>query len=480
MVSDVLDHYIDGKSVPPSSGDYVQTYEPATGALGIRVAKGSSADVSLAVGAASAAFPEWRDRKPIERGRVLLNIARGIRDRKGEFSELEARDSGKVPSHVPFEVEGAAAYFEFYGGLVNLYQGEKIDLGPHYHSYTVREPFGAVAVITPWNAPINQAARGIAPALAAGNTVVAKPSEFTSSTTRLLAQMAVEQCGIPPGVLNVVLGEGPEAGAAIVAHPNIRKVTFTGSVRAGREIGRIAAGRIIPLTLELGGISPNIVFEDADLSQALPGALRAFIVNAGQACIAGTRLLVQQSIHDAFVRGLADAAAHVKVGPQPDAMVGSITTRAQYERILGYFDLARVEGVRAVLGGELKKNDRAWDDGWYLPPTIYAGVTNDMQIAREEVFGPVLVIIPFDSEADAIRIANDTEYGLAAGIWTQNLSRAHRVASAIQAGQIYVNEYFAGGVETPLGGYKNSGFGREKGIEALHCYTQVKCITIKL
>ena len=473
------DHYIDGQICAPDQGEYLESFDPKAGSATARVAKGNAADVNRAVKAAVGAFGEWRDRKPIERGRILLDIARKLRERSAEFAALESRETGKPVWQSPLEIEGAAAYFEFYGGLVNLYQGEKIDLGAGYHSYTIREPYGAVGVITPWNAPINQAARGIAPALAAGNTVVSKPSEFTSATTVALAKMAVEECGLPPGVFNVVLGEGQEAGAAIVSHKEIRKVAFTGSVRAGREIGKIAAERIIPLTLELGGKSPNIVFDDADLQQAIPGALRAFVVNAGQICLAGTRLLVQRSIHDAFVEGLQAAISSVKVGPEADAMVGPLTTRAQYERVQSYFELAKSEGAIALSGGAAIKKPE-WGEGWFLPPTIYTGVNNDMRIAREEIFGPVVVVIPFEDEADAIRIANDTDYGLAAGVWTENLGRAHRVSSALQAGQIYVNEYQAGGVETPLGGYKSSGYGREKGIEALHCYTQLKCVTIKL
>ena len=476
---DRWDHYVDGRSQTPGSGEYVSAFDPCAGQAVSEVAAGSVADVDQAVNAAAAAAAAWRDRRPIERGRILLAIARKIREKAVDLAKLESRETGKPAWQSPFEVEVAAQYFEFYGGLANLYHGETIDLGSGYHSYTTREPFGVVGVITPWNAPINQAARGIAPALAAGNTVVAKPSEFTSGTTLELARLACEECGLPPGVLNVVLGTGEACGAAIVSHPQVRKVAFTGSVRAGQAIGRIAAERIIPLTLELGGKSPNIIFDDADLAQAIPGAVRAFVGNAGQVCLAGTRLLVQASIHDQVVAALRQAVGAIKVGPQADAMVGPLTTRAQYDRVRSYFEIARQDGAQTVVGGDLAR-DPAWDDGWFVPPTVYAGVTNDMRIAREEIFGPVLVVIPFADEAEAIRIANDTDYGLAAGIWTQNLSRAHRVAAAIEAGQIYVNEYMAGGVETPLGGYKNSGYGREKGIEALHHYTQLKCITIKL
>ncbi|GGC77224.1 aldehyde dehydrogenase family protein [Chelatococcus reniformis] len=478
-MADQWHHYIDGHSQAPSSGEYLRSFDPCAGQAAARVASGNAGDVERAVAAAATAAPAWRSRRPIERGRILLAIARAIRDKAAELADLERLETGKPQWQAPFEIEIAAQYFEFYGGLTNVFQGETINLGAGYHSYTVREPYGVVGVITPWNAPLNQAARAIAPALAAGNTVVAKPSEFTSGTTVALAQMACEACGLPPGVLNVVLGAGDVAGAALVSQPLVRKVAFTGSVRAGREIGRIAAERIIPLTLELGGKSPNIIFDDADLTQAIPGAVRAFTANAGQVCLAGSRLLVQASIHDQVVAGLTQAVGALRVGPAADATVGPLTTEAQYRRVRSYFDVARQEGARAIVGGELAP-DEAWREGWFVPPTIYVGVRNDMRIAREEIFGPVLVVIPFADEAEAIRIANDTSYGLAAGIWTRDVSRVHRVAAAVEAGQIYVNEYQAGGVETPLGGYKNSGYGREKGIEALHHYTQLKCITIKL
>ena len=472
-------HYINGQNAAPVSGRYSQSFDPCTGLAAAEIASGNEADVERAVNSAAAAAPAWGARRPMERGRILIAIAQAIRENGKHLAALERMETGKPSWQVPFEIEVAAQYFEFYGGLVNLFQGETIGLGSGYHSYTVREPYGVDGVITPWNGPINQAPRAIAPALAAGNAVVAKPSEFTSTTTVELARLAAETCGLPPGVLNVVLGTGEGCGMALVSNPRVRKIAFTGSVRAGREIGRIAAERIVPLTLELGGKSPNIIFEDADLSAAIPGAVRAFVVNAGQVCLAGTRLLVQASIYEQLLAGLVEAVKQVKVGPQGDAMVGPITTKAQYERVKAYFEIARQDGAQAATGGELIRND-AWGDGWFLPPTIYTGVTNDMRIAREEIFGPVLVVIPFKDEADAIRIANDTDFGLAAGLWTQNLSRAHRVAAAIQAGQIYVNEYMAGGVETPLGGYKNSGYGREKGVEALHHYTQLKCVTIKL
>ncbi len=479
MTQQTWDHFIGGQSVPPSSGAYFNAARPAIGAVGARVALGSAIDIARATAAANEAAPSWRDCRPIERGRILLAIASLMREKLAELAAIEMDETGKTSLQASAEIEGSAQYFEYYGGLVNIFQGEKIDLGGGYHSYTSREPFGVVGVITPWNAPLLQAARAVAPALAAGNTVVLKPSEFTSGTSVAVARLACDAAGIAPGVFNVVLGNGPDCGAALVGDPQVRKVAFTGSVRSGRQIGHIAADRIIPLTLELGGKSPNIIFEDANLADAVQGAIRAFANNAGQVCLAGTRLLVQRSVYDEVLAGLKAAIPAIKIGPGAECMVGALITRAQYDRVSEWFETARAEGARALVGGAVEKQAE-WGDGWFLPLTVYVDATNDMRIAREEVFGPVLVVIPFEDEAEAIRIANDTEYGLAAGIWTQNLSRAHRVAAAVEAGQIYINEYGAGGVETPLGGMKASGYGREKGIEALHHYTQLKCVTIKL
>ena len=401
-----------------------------------------------------------------------MRLAQAILDDSPELEARERAETGKPAWQVPIEVQGAAGYFEFYGGLVNSFQGETIDLGPDYHCFTRREPFGVVGVITPWNAPLNQAARAIAPALAAGNVIVLKPSEFTSSTSIRLAELATK-AGFPDGVFNVVTGTGAGVGVPLIENPDVRKVAFTGSVRAGREIGHIAADRIIPLTLELGGKSANIVFADADLDRAIAGSLNAFALNTGQVCSAGTRLLVEHSIHDEVVERLVAACHELS----ESGRLGPLTTQAQYDRVLEYFDIARSEGAIAVVGGDPIQPPR---EGLFVTPTIYIGVDNSMRIAQEEVFGPVLAVIPFESEEGAISIANDSHYGLAAGVWTQNISRALRMADRLDAGQVYVNTWMAAAIETPFGGNKSSGYGREKGVEALRHYTETKCVVVQL
>lgn len=471
-------HFINGESVAPNGGEYIVGYDPCTGEVTRRVARGNAADVERAVASAKAALPAWRDMRPSARGRILVNIGRKIRACAHDLAVIERSETGKAISMAMIEIEGAAQYFEFYGGLVNAIHGETIDLGAGFHSYTRREPFGVIGAILPWNAPANQAGRSCAPALAAGNTVVAKPSEATPGTLLAIARLAVEECGLPPGTLNVVLGLGKEAGEPLVSHSDVRKVAFTGSLRAGQEIGRIAADRILPLTLELGGKSPNIVFADADLDAAVVGVLKGFLTHAGQVCLAGTRVLVERSVHDSFVKSVVAAMSAQGIGTE-DSPIGPMTTQAQYEKVQSYYEIARKEGAVAEIGGALP-NEPHLRKGWFVSPTLYSGVTDQMRIFREEIFGPVACVIPFDDETHAVAIANDTEYGLAAGIWTRDLARAHRVAAQIEAGQIYVNDYMSGGVETPLGGYKLSGYGRERGAESLHHYTQLKCVIVKL
>ncbi|SEF18735.1 aldehyde dehydrogenase family protein [Jiangella alba] len=462
-----LDNWIGGVAVPPSTGSYVRGVDPATGRPTVDVAAGAAADVDAAARAAAEATASWRHHPSAQRGRILTAIGNGIREHASALADLEIQDTGK-PRHTALgEIENSAAYFEFYAGLVNLPVGDVIDVQHDQHNFTRREPYGVVGVITPWNLPLNQAARAVAPALATGNTVVLKPAEVSCQTTILLARIAAE-AGLPPGVLNVVLGSGTEVGEAIVRHEAVRKVAFTGSVRTGRVIGRIAAERIIPLTLELGGKSAGLVFGDADLDLAAREVVRAFCTNAGQVCSAGTRLLVQEDVHDDLVARVVALAAEVRAG----ADIGPMITPAQFDQVRRYLHLAEEEGAHAALGGP------AGAEGGFVTPAVYTKVRNDMRIAREEIFGPVLVVMPFTDEAEAIRLANDSEFGLVAGVFTRDIGRALRVADAIEAGQVFVNSWSTGAVQTPFGGHKNSGYGREKGVEALFHYTQLKSVTI--
>ncbi|WP_293953151.1 aldehyde dehydrogenase [uncultured Corynebacterium sp.] len=471
--------FIDGHMVDEGSNSTFNSINPANGEVLTAIQAGGQSEVDDAVASAKAAFPAWRDLPGVEKGRIFLRIAEKIKENTERLVYLESLDNGKSRMDAQFDVMTSARYFEYYAGIADKLAGETIPLGDTHISYTRNEPFGVTAHIVPWNAAFQQAARGVAPALLAGNTAVVKPAEDTSISTVELARIAVE-AGLPAGVFNVVTGLGKDAGAALVSHPDVGRVTFTGSVPTGQEIMRASAENLNPLTLELGGKSPNIIFEDAKVEDAIRGAFFAININAGQVCAAGSRLLVHSSLHDQVVDKLVEMNRQIKLGPgTSDAQMGAITTAAQFQKIQEYLEIGRNEGAEVAVGGN-RATGEDLDAGQFIEPTIFVGVKNSMRIAQEEIFGPVLSVIKFDTEEEAVEIANDTKYGLTAGLWTQNLGRAHRVAAQIQAGQVNVNDFFAGGVQAPFGGFKNSGYGREKGVHAVSEYLQSKTVSMKL
>jgi aldehyde dehydrogenase (NAD+) len=472
----ITDAYIDGAVTTLSSADRWPSINPSTGEVLAEVAVGNATDVDAAVQSAAAAFPAWRAVRPSDRGRILNLIASRLRDEAPDLARVESLDTGK-PLHTSLgDVEVAARYFEFFAGAADKLHGDVIPIQPQYHAFTTHEPYGVVGVILPWNAPLQQAARSFAPALATGNTVVAKPAEDAPLSVLLLARIATD-CGLPDGVLNVVPGDGPGTGQALVDHPDVRRLMFTGSVEIGRHVGVAGAQRLVPVGLELGGKSPNIVFADADLDAAAAGATLAITYNSGQACSAGSRLLVHEDIYEQFLELTSARLRATSVGHAlDDPDIGPIATREQHARVQSYLERVESSGATAILDQPAEVL-HDYPDGLYIAPKLLAAPHGSL-LAREEIFGPVLVATTFSDVDEAVALANDTEYGLVSGLWTRDINTAHYVASQLESGQVFVNNWFGGGVETPFGGYKNSGIGREKGFEALYHYTQVKTTII--
>jgi len=475
-----LQMYIDGKFTDAASRKWFDTYNPFTGKPWAQVAQGGEEDVDRAVKAAHRAFSEgpWPQLIASQRGMLLHKLGDLIARDARKLAELEVRDNGKLIAEMLGQVNYVPQWYYYFGGLADKIQGAVIPLDKKgYFNFTRYEPLGVVAAITAWNSPLLLLAWKLAPALAAGCTVVIKPSEFTSASTLEFVKL-VEEAGFPSGVVNVLTGFGRDV-ASLTSHPLVRKVAFTGSDATGRAINEAAAKSFKRVTLELGGKSPNIVFADAKLDDAVNGAVSGIFAATGQTCIAGSRLLLQESIHDAFMDKLVALAKTARMGDpmSMETQVGPITTRPQYEKVLSYIDVARNEGAQLALGGGPAKRPEC-GDGWFIEPTVFTGVKNTMRIAQEEVFGPVLSVIKFKDEDEATAIANDVRFGLGAGVWTSDIGRAIRMSERIQAGTVWVNTYRAVSYLSPFGGYKDSGLGRESGQEGIREYLQVKSVWI--
>lgn len=473
------DHFINGESVPPLSGEYFDSTNPATLEVLYRAARGNEADVARAVSAAAAAFenPAWRDLSQTRRGHLLRRLGDLVGEHGDELARMESEDNGKLLREMRAQLAAMPEYYYYYAGLADKIQGDTIPGSSRAMlNYTLREPLGVVGAITPWNSPLTLTTSKLAPTLATGNTIVIKPSEYTSATVLRLAALA-DEAGFPPGVINVVTGFGAEAGAALVDDSRLAKISFTGSTATGARIASSTASRFIGSTLELGGKSPNIVFEDADVANASMGVVAGIFAAAGQTCIAGSRVFAHKAVYDELLERVANRARSIVIGdPLLDATeLGPLAFQDQRDKVASYVDLGVSEGATVLTGGGRPDTGLS---GYFFEPTVLTDVDNSMRVVREEIFGPVAAIMPFETEEEVLRLANDSSYGLAAGIWTTNLSRAHRMASRLEAGTIWVNTYRTMSPQSPREGFKTSGVGVEHGMESIREYTRLKSIWI--
>jgi betaine-aldehyde dehydrogenase len=471
--------FINGDFTNNTSGNFISVYDPSTEEVIAEIPDASAADVDQAVAAARHAFDEggWQQTTAQERGRILFRIAEKIRAEAPMLAELESRNSGKPIVEAEFDMADAATCFEYYGGLATKISGTVNPVPDNALSLTLKEPVGVAGQIIPWNFPLLMAAWKLAPALAAGCCCVLKPAEQTPLTVLKLAGW-LSECGVPPGVVNIITGLGESSGAAMVTHPGVDKIAFTGSAAVGKLIMRSAADTLKRVTLELGGKSPNIFFADADFEAAIDGALFGVFINQGEVCSAGSRVLVERSIYSKFVEAMTEKAKKIVLGPplDRDTKMGPLVSKEQFDRVRSYQELGKSEAKTAIGGSRPK----GFDHGYYIEPTIFYDVDNSARIAREEIFGPVATVIPFDDEKDALKIANDTPFGLAAAVWSRDIYKALRMVKAIRAGIIWVNHMQPTYVEAPWGGYKQSGFGRELGLHGVDEYLESKQVHINL
>jgi (Z)-2-((N-methylformamido)methylene)-5-hydroxybutyrolactone dehydrogenase len=474
---------IGGERVDAASGQWFESFNPYTGKPWALIPRATPDDVNRAVAAARRAFrsKEWGGLTPTARGKLLHKIADLIAARADELGRVETTDNGKLILEMRAQTRYLPEWFRYFAGLADKLEGRVIPIDrPGIFNYTLEEPLGVIAAIVPWNSPLMLAGWKMAPALAAGNTFVWKPSEHSSVSALELASIFAE-AGLPSGVVNIVTGFGNEIGDALVAHPDVAKIAFTGGDATGALVYQTAAKHIKPVTMELGGKSANIVFADANLDNAVKGVVSGIFAATGQTCVAGSRALIHRSIHDEFVKRFLKLARTARMGNplEETTQVGPITTRAQYQKVLGYIDIAKQQGATCVLGGGPAERPEI-GDGWFVEPTVFTGVTPDMRIAQEEVFGPVLSVIPFDSDEEAVAIANGSVYGLAAGVWTSSIGRCLTMARALEAGTVWINTYRVSSPLSPFGGYKRSGFGRESGLLAIREFVQEKSVWIDM